>query len=178
MSNEIVNKRIVGIMAATEEGVVGFNNALPWDYPSELEHYKRTTKDQAIIMGKKTYESMPKDILANSAHALVLSDDKNFNSSDARTLYSVEECLDYVNKELPMQRKVFLIGGAETAHTFLDRDLIAAFFLTKIHKLYFGDTYLNLKYFENWSKREIMTCECYTIYYLENSKHQLMKMEE
>lgn len=178
MSNQTVNKRIVGVMAATEEGVIGLNDALPWNYPCELEYFRKTTKDRTILMGKRTYECMSKDILKNSARALVLSDEKDFELSDAKTFYSLEDCLVYINNELPLQSTVFMVGGAETAHVFLDRNLIAAFFLTQIHKLYFGDTYLNLKYFEDWPKRVVMTCKYYTIYYLENSKHQLIKGED
>lgn len=54
-------KPVTGIMAAKEDGVVGCsgNNGLPWDYPEELEHYRRTTAGAIIIMGRKTFEQMP-----------------------------------------------------------------------------------------------------------------------
>ncbi len=161
-----MDRPIFGIMASTEEGVIGLNNSLPWNYPNELEYYKRMTKDQNIIMGKTSYEAMPKELLNNSSHAIVLSDE-NLVLNDAQVVYSLEECLNYI-KKLSIERSVFMIGGAQTAHSFLERNLLSAFFLTKIHKSYFGDTYLDLSYFETWSKFVMMTCKEYTIYYLKN----------
>lgn len=153
-------------MASTEQGVIGLNNSLPWSYPTEMEYYKRMTKDQIIIMGKTSYEAMPKKSLNNSSHAIVLSNE-NLILNDAQVVYSLEECLDCIKKS-SIDRNVFMVGGAETAHSFLEKNLISAFFLTKIHKPYFGDTYLKLSYFETWSKFVIMTCKEYTIYYLKN----------
>lgn len=161
-----IDRPIIGIMAATKEGVIGLNNALPWNYPDELKHYEKMTSNHHIIIGLSTYEGMPKQLLTNSKSAIVLSD-RQLNLNDAKLAYSLEECLNYVRR-LPLQEKVFMVGGAETAHSFLEANLLSAFFLTEIHKSYFGDTYLNLNYFKHWSKSLLMTCKEYTIYFLEN----------
>ena len=52
-------RKAIGIMAATNEGVIAKGNVLPWNYPEELDHFRSTTDGHNIIMGRKTYEAMP-----------------------------------------------------------------------------------------------------------------------
>ena len=48
---------MIGIIAAiSTNGVIGLNNQLPFDYPEDLKHFKETTLNSAIIMGRKTFE--------------------------------------------------------------------------------------------------------------------------
>ena len=47
---------VVLVLAASENGVIGKNNALPWDLPDDLKHFKHTTMGCPILMGRKTYE--------------------------------------------------------------------------------------------------------------------------
>ena len=49
---------MVLVLAASENGVIGKNNALPWDLPDDLKHFKQTTMGCPILMGRKTYESV------------------------------------------------------------------------------------------------------------------------
>ena len=65
-------RSIIGLMAATQEGIIGNQGALPWHYPDELDHFKKTTLGQTLVMGKKTYQSMPKALFKHR-QACVLS---------------------------------------------------------------------------------------------------------
>lgn len=56
---------IIGVMAVDPSGVIGINNGLPWHYPSELEHFRQVTDKQVIVMGRKTFEAIPQNILKN-----------------------------------------------------------------------------------------------------------------
>ena len=49
---------VVLVLAAAENGVIGRGDALPWDLPDDLQHFKRTTIGRPIIMGRKTFESV------------------------------------------------------------------------------------------------------------------------
>ena len=58
-------RKAIGIMAATNEGVIAKGNVLPWNYPEELDHFRSTTDGHNIIMGRKTYEAMPQGIFSS-----------------------------------------------------------------------------------------------------------------
>ena len=47
---------VVLVLAAAENGVIGRGDALPWELPDDLQHFKRTTMGRPIIMGRKTFE--------------------------------------------------------------------------------------------------------------------------
>lgn len=49
---------VVLVLAAAENGVIGRGNALPWELPDDLMHFKRTTMGHPIIMGRKTFDSV------------------------------------------------------------------------------------------------------------------------
>ena len=49
------SRKAIGIMAATNKGIIGKGNVLPWHYPEELEYFRSTTDGHTIIMGRKTY---------------------------------------------------------------------------------------------------------------------------
>jgi dihydrofolate reductase len=156
------SKAITGIMAATGEGVIAANHQLPWCYPDELAHFDQTTRGQVMIMGMKTYLTTPKHLLHNR-QLIVLSKDPLMAASPTTSFVSsIDDCLTVAQKTCPT-RKLFMIGGAEIAHQFLEKNLATRFLLTKIHHSYPGDTYLNLSYFESWSQETIETNADYTI---------------
>jgi len=47
------------ILARARNGVIGANNALPWHLPEDMAHFKRTTLGCPVIMGRKTWDSLP-----------------------------------------------------------------------------------------------------------------------
>jgi len=161
------SRKAIGIMAATNEGVIAKGNSLPWNYPEELDHFRSTTDGHTIIMGRKTYEAMPKGIFS-SRKAIIFS--KNPNELDAKPgifVKSLEEYFDVI-QGLGEDEKIFMIGGAEIAHLFLRHKLISSFILTRIHRLYSGDTYLDLNYFKGWRENVLKSSPHYTILQLTN----------
>ncbi|WP_341749364.1 dihydrofolate reductase [Candidatus Tisiphia endosymbiont of Sialis lutaria] len=195
--------KIIGIMAATQQGVIGDRNSLPWSYPEELEHFRATTSGHIMIMGRKTYNIIPKTSLTivNSgefgarsdgatpiSNRRALSDDvTNFSSidynrdiivfsrnhhcisNDVKIVSSLNEFLKYI-QSLNLVKKLFMIGGAEIAHLFLEHNLISYFILTKIHHLYSGDTSIDLRYFKGWDEKILKEHPNYTICKLTNIK--------
>ena len=53
-----VDMEVTLVVAVADNGVIGRGNALPWDLPDDLKHFKQTTMGRPIIMGRKTYESI------------------------------------------------------------------------------------------------------------------------
>jgi len=66
-----MTKKIVAIWAQDEEGVIGKDNRLPWHLPAELQHFKETTLNHAILMGRVTFDGMGRRLLPKreTAHA-------------------------------------------------------------------------------------------------------------
>ncbi len=155
------SKQIIGIMAATEHGVIGCDNDLPWCYPEELEHFRKMTESHVIIMGRKTYDTTPQLLMSNR-HAVVLSRNGDLSLENAKVVTSLNDCLAYIDG-LSAQCKIFMIGGAQIAHLFLANGLISSFVLTKIHKPYPGDVCLDLSYFKTWSRSILKRHDHYTL---------------
>ena len=146
-----MNKKIVGIMAATSDGLIGRNNSLPWHCEEDLKFFEERTFGHYMIMGRKTYESLP---------ARLLVDRKSIVFS--RTISDVENGIVVSSIEEFKQRistinddQIFMIGGSQIAHLFLQNSMLSSFLLTVIHGKYSGDSYLNLKYFDR-CKKEIL----------------------
>ena len=174
------NKPIIGIMATSLEGTIAKDGAIPWYYPDDLTHFKQLTKGQIMVMGRKTFETMPDSIFTDRV-AIIFSrkpflprNSKYINVHNIKDFFSVIKFLD--------KQKIIMVGGAEIAHLFLQENLITEFILTKINKSYLGDTHLNLAFFENWSKEILNSNDNYTIMrlipnYLQNNKNMSEKSQ-
>ncbi|MGL9718161.1 MAG: dihydrofolate reductase [Wolbachia sp.] len=152
--------KIVGIMAVDPGGVVGINNRLPWHYPSEFKHFCQVTNKQIIVMGRKTFETMPQSILKNRIPIVFSRNKLNscFNGLKCTIVSSMQEFLS-----IQSSSQVFVIGGAEIVHLFLEHNLISEFIMTEIHKTYKGDTYFNLTFLDGWNKTILTKTKDYTI---------------
>lgn len=161
----MVFKKIIGVMACDPQGLIGNNGALPWDYPAELEHFRRTIYGHPIIMGGKTFEAVPTALLHNKLSIVFSRTKKNkLVAGNSKSIFvsSVEEFTSL--PEIQEYTQMFMIGGAEIAHLFLKYRLISEFVLTKIHKAYKGDSFLDLSLFQDWSSSIINKSSDYTIY--------------
>lgn len=159
-------KKIIGIMASTEQGVVGNKGILPWNYPGELQHFKDTVKGHVIVMGNKTFPSLSDDLISHCS-VIIFSRQASKNLKNNYSL--VSSLSDFLNlMHLYHDEKIFVIGGAQIAHLFLEHNLISEFILTKIKNSYIGDTYLDLTFFNGWKQDVIQTHVNYDIMLLTN----------
>ena len=96
------------IFAADENGAIGRDGGLPWRQSSDLQYFKKLTLDKTIVMGRKTWESLP-GRLPRRRH-LVMS--RNTIKEVEQT--SIDEVL-----ELAKNEEIFIIGGGEIYQLFL-----------------------------------------------------------
>lgn len=107
------NIRIVQIVAYDDEGGIGIGDRqLPWKLPSDLKQFRKLTDGHAVIMGRKTYESIGRplpnrEMIIISRQALEIDDCKVVNTFDD----AVAVALDFADTY--DQKKVFVIGGGE-----------------------------------------------------------------
>ena len=103
---------IILVMARASNGVIGNEGGMPWHIPADLRHFKQVTKGRPMIMGRKTFDSLP-GILPGRRH-IVLTRDKTWSEDGAEVVHSVEEALKVANGP-----HVCVIGGAEIYALFL-----------------------------------------------------------
>ena len=122
---------IVLIVARAANGIIGNAGKLPWHLPADLRHFKQLTSGKPMIMGRKTFDSLP-GLLPDRRH-IVLTRDKAWAEDGAETVQTVEQALKTANAP-----HVSVIGGAEIYKLFLPRaDRIE---LTNVHLSPEGDT--------------------------------------
>jgi dihydrofolate reductase len=95
------------IVAIARNGVIGRNGQLPWHLPSDLKHFKKTTMNYPIVMGRKTFESIGRPLPGRDN--IVLTRDTSLSLSGCIVVHSIQDALDTCKDE----EKVFIIGGAD-----------------------------------------------------------------
>ena len=126
-------KSLTMIAAAATNNALGKNNDLIWHISDDLKRFKRLTSGHAIIMGRKTFESMPR-ALPNRTN-IVLTTKKDFHPEGASVVHSVEAALALV-KEDPQP---FIIGGGEIYRLFMP--FCDRLELTRVHHEFDADVF-------------------------------------
>jgi len=100
---------MISIIAAIgNNNELGKKNALLWDMPADMKHFRETTKGHTVIMGQKTFESIGRP-LPNRKN-IVLTRDSSFKAEGVEISKSLEETLDSFKNSY---EEVFVIGGAQ-----------------------------------------------------------------
>jgi dihydrofolate reductase len=99
--------RLTLIVARARNGVIGRNNALPWHLPEDLQHFKATTMGHAILMGRRTFESIGRPLPGR--RTLVLTRDPTWTYPGCERVASLDEALARC-ANVP---DVFVVGGAQ-----------------------------------------------------------------
>jgi dihydrofolate reductase len=103
------------IWAQTPDGVIGAGNAIPWRLPEDVAHFKATTLGCPVVMGRKTWESLPPRFrpLAGRRN-IVITRDPRWAAEGAERAGSVVEALDLAATSLPEHSPAtWVIGGGE-----------------------------------------------------------------
>jgi dihydrofolate reductase len=110
------------IYARAKNGVIGLNNQLPWHLPEDLAHFKKLTTGQTVLMGRKTWDSLPNAYkpLPNRLN-LVMTRTKGWQAPGAHTVDSMEmaqefhhdHCVQHPKEPLSSTPAIWVIGGAQ-----------------------------------------------------------------
>ena len=127
------NPRVELIVARADNGVIGRDGRLPWHLSADLRQFKITTMGAPMIMGRKTFDSLP-GLLPGREH-IVLTRDADFQAEGVKVAHSTDEAL----KLAAGAERVSVIGGAEIYHAFLP--MAERIHLTEVHVAPDGDTF-------------------------------------
>jgi dihydrofolate reductase len=135
----MADSTITLILARADNGVIGRDGRLPWRLPADLRRFKALTMGKPMIMGRKTFDSLP-SLLPGRSH-IVLTRDAGWSAPGAEPVASVDEAL-----ALAGPGDVMVIGGVAVFAMFLPRaDRIE---LTEVHLDAEGDVVMPP--FEGW----------------------------
>jgi len=126
---------ISAIVAKGKNNVIGKDNDLPWHLPGDLKWFKAKTINRHVIMGRKSFESLP-GILPNRVH-VVVTRDASYYHSNIVVKNSIDEALAYAHKE--GEDEVFILGGGNIYSQ--TQDLWQRLYLTEVDAQPEGDTY-------------------------------------
>lgn len=130
------------IVAAAENDVIGGNNQLLWRLPNDMKWFKSITTGHAVIMGRKTHESMGK-ALPNRRN-IVISRNPEFQSEGCEVVAGLDEAIRLVSND----DEAFIIGGGEIykqAWPLADK-----LYLTRVHTDKEGDTIIPAIHENQW----------------------------
>ena len=134
---------IVLILARADNGVIGHQGRLPWHLPADLRHFKALTQGTPMVMGRKTFESLP-GLLDGRRH-IVLTRDTDWQEDGAEVARTVDDALPLANAP-----HISVIGGADIYRQFLD--LADRIELTEVHIDAEGDTSIDTPDPAHWQE--------------------------
>lgn len=121
------------VVARAENGVIGRGGGLPWHLSDDLKRFKALTMGSAMVMGRRTFESLPR-LLPGRRH-IVLTRDPDWSAEGAEIVHDVASALETAGEP-----RVSIIGGAEIFRLFMPvTDRIE---LTEVHARPEGDTFM------------------------------------
>jgi dihydrofolate reductase len=129
--------KVIAIAAVGKNGVIGRGAELPWNIPEDMRFFRNSTRDQLVIMGRKTYQSLGKALPKRENG--VITRDSEFKTPDARIFKDLGLAIDQFKKIAKAGQNVFVIGGAEIyrlSFPFLDE-----IWLTEIDADFEGDVF-------------------------------------
>jgi dihydrofolate reductase len=127
------------VAAISRNHCIGVQGRLPWHFPEDLAHFKNLTLGHVVLMGRKTWESIPDSLRPLTQRInVVLTRSKAYSLPDGVLSY---DCLEQALEDLKAlgHVKIMVIGGASLFHWALGR---AEFlYITKVHHHVDGDVF-------------------------------------
>ncbi|MEX0869893.1 MAG: dihydrofolate reductase [Candidatus Spechtbacterales bacterium] len=123
------------IVAMDKNRVIGNNGSIPWDLPEDLKLFQKITKDKAVIMGRRTWESLPEQYrpLPERSNIVITSQDE-YKAPGAVVVGFAKDALSVPGSSSP----TVVIGGAEIYSMFLPR--VKIMYISHVEGEFEGDT--------------------------------------
>lgn len=126
------------IVAVSANDVIGVNNDLPWQIPEDMKFFRDKTKGRAMIMGRKTYESVGHPLPGRLSVIITRQKDYQVDSPLAVVQPDLESAIAYAKTQVSKWgEEIFIIGGGEIFKQSMD--IVDVIYLTRIHKDFAGD---------------------------------------
>ncbi|HID70708.1 MAG TPA: dihydrofolate reductase [Desulfobacterales bacterium] len=156
---------LILIAAMAKNRVIGKNNKIPWHIPDEMRHFKETTMGHAVIMGRKTFESI-KTPLPGRLN-VVLTRNPDLRSPGFHFTDSIEKGIDYCRN----QKQIFIIGGQSIFQKSMK--IVDTILLSVLDEEYDGDAvfpHISMKNFRKISEKRIGESQPFTLFTFQRKK--------
>ena len=120
------------IVASAQNGTIGDKNSLLWHIKEDMRFFRTTTSGHAVIMGRKTFESLGSKPLPKRTNIVITRSDVAFEG--ALTAHSLEEAIRMAGDD----EEIFIMGGAQIYGIALD--VADRMYITRVERDYEGDT--------------------------------------
>lgn len=121
------------IAAMARNRVIGLHNRLPWRLPADMRRFRELTTGHAIVMGRKTFDSLPRP-LPNRTN-IVVTRDRDYRPDGATVVHSIEDAIACADAD----REIFVIGGEQIYRQTLP--LADRLYLTLVDSDFDGDAW-------------------------------------
>jgi dihydrofolate reductase len=140
------------IAALSDNNAIGLNNDLLWHIPEDMRHFKELTTGNTVIMGRKTWESLPTKFrpLPNR-YNIVISRNPNYVAQGAAVFSSLTDAI------AESEGKIFVIGGGQIYEEALQH--ASVLHLTRVHTNIHADTFFPSINFDEWKLESIIPHE-------------------
>lgn len=127
------------IAALGRNRVIGVDNAMPWQIPADLKHFRSRTLGKPVIMGRKTFQSIGKPLPGRPN--IIVTGDRSFTAEGVTSVTDIHQALSVAkSKALEIGAKEIMIGGGAQIYEQLI-ELADCLYLTEIDMALEGDTY-------------------------------------
>ena len=123
------------IVAIAQNNAIGKDNDLLWHLSEDLKYFKKTTNERTVVMGRKTWESLPFKPLKNRRN-IVVSSQKYYHIEGAELFDDVNKVLEALKEE---KDEVFCIGGASLYKALLPK--ADKLYVTRVYKDFEADVF-------------------------------------
>lgn len=149
------------IVAYNKNFAIAEGGQIPWRLPEDFKHFKETTLGGSIIMGRKTYDSLPKRPLPGRLNVVV---SRVFNEPVPGVIYAnnLNQAFQQANAENPGQ-PVFIIGGEQIYNLAFEQGVIDKVIASVVDDDHKGDQFFPDLSQSGWSKKLIRECEGFDI---------------
>lgn len=127
------NRELTIIAAVSINNVIGNNNKLIWKLSNDLKRFKNLTTNHSVIMGRKTFESLPNPL--PDRDNIVITRDTNYSKPNIQVCSSIEDAINLTNTDT----QPFIIGGGEIYSQTIN--IVDKIELTRVHEEFDGDAY-------------------------------------
>ena len=145
MSKIKIKPLLSAIVAMAENRVIGGNNKLLWHLPEDLKHFKRTTMNKPMIMGRKSFESLP-GVLPGRPHIVISRSAPQSSADNVHYVSSIEAAIALASGM--NEEEIFICGGGEIYKQALPE--CDRLYLTIVHQDYKGDTQFPKINWDEW----------------------------
>ena len=137
------------IVACSKNGVIGKDNQLPWNLTQDLKLFKERTIGHPLIMGRKTWESLPVRCLKDRLNIVITSKPEEYTKECQYSnrchgilffTNSLSKAIFIAEKNMP-GKEIFIIGGQQVYETSLQMNVVDKIYMSKISQVFDGDKY-------------------------------------